>query len=165
MIQPAVSLRLQRRHQLRGDGAERDHHAGLAGGRGDDAHVLVVQRDPEAGLEVARQHRGPLALQHRAAGPPCTMVLPTAPKTGAAASKSAAAPPTMIDSTPSMAPCSPPDTGASSIRKPRSVASAAIAAATSGRMEEKSMISAPGAACSNTPPSPASTARTSGESG
>ena len=71
----------------------------------------------------------------------------------------------MIDSTPSMAPCSPPDTGASSIRKPRSVASAASAAATSGRMDEKSMISAPGRACSNTPPSPVSTAWTSGESG
>ena len=98
-------------------------------------------------------------------GPTCTMVLPTASKTGAAASKSAAAPPTMIDSTPSIAPCSPPDTGASSIRKPRSVASAASAAATSGRMDEKSMISAPGRACSNTPPSPASTAWTSGESG
>jgi len=32
-------------------------------------------------------------------------------------------------------------------------------------MLEKSMISAPGGAFSNTPPSPASTARTSGESG
>src|SRR5271169_3737056 len=64
MIEPAVSLRLQRRHQLRGDRAERDHHAGLAGGGGDDAHVLVVQRDSEAGLEVAGQHRGPLALYH-----------------------------------------------------------------------------------------------------
>ena len=71
----------------------------------------------------------------------------------------------MIDSVPSMAPCSPPDTGASSIRKPRSLASAASAAATSGRMVEKSMISAPGGALSNTPPGPASTERTSGESG
>src|SRR5580693_5373265 len=62
MVQPAVSLRLQRRHQLRGDGAKRDHHARLAGGRGDDAHVLVVQRDPEAGLEVASQHGGALSL-------------------------------------------------------------------------------------------------------
>src|SRR5580704_16217059 len=53
MVQAAVSLRLQRRHQLRGDGAERDHHAGLAGRGGDDTHVLVVQRDPETRLEVA----------------------------------------------------------------------------------------------------------------
>jgi hypothetical protein len=71
----------------------------------------------------------------------------------------------MIDSTPSIAPCSPPDTGASSIRKPRSAASAASVAATSGRIVEKSMISAPAGAFSNTPPSPARTARTSGESG
>ena len=71
----------------------------------------------------------------------------------------------MIESTPSIAPCSPPDTGASSTRKPRSVPSAASAAATSGRMLEKSMISAPAGAFSKTPPSPASTSCTSGESG
>src|SRR5229473_1620194 len=121
-IATAVSLRLQRRDQLRDGGAERDHHAGLARGGGDDAHVLVVQRDAEAGPEVAGQHRGALALDHGAAGQPAaqdppgptwTTVLPTASNTGVAASKSAGAPPTMIDSTPSMAPCSPPDTGAS----------------------------------------------------
>ena len=38
------------------------------------------------------------------AGPTCTTVLPTASNTGLAASKSPAAPPTMIDSTPSTAP-------------------------------------------------------------
>ena len=32
MIEPAISLRLERRDQLRDGGAERDHHAGLAGG-------------------------------------------------------------------------------------------------------------------------------------
>ena len=48
MVKTAVSLRLQRRDQLRDGGTERDHHAGFAGGGGDDAHVLVVQRDPEA---------------------------------------------------------------------------------------------------------------------
>src|SRR6202140_4092878 len=52
MIEPAVALRLQRGDELRGDRAERDHHAGLARGGRDDAHVLVVQRDAEAGPEV-----------------------------------------------------------------------------------------------------------------
>src|SRR5579859_3679063 len=70
MVQPSVSLRLQRRHQLRHDRAERDHHAGLAGCSGDDPNVFVVQRDPEARLEVARQHRRALALDHGAAGQP-----------------------------------------------------------------------------------------------
>ena len=99
------------------------------------------------------------------AGPTCTTVLPTASNTGLAASKSSAAPPTMIESTPSMAPASPPDTGASSTRNPRSAPSAASAAATSGRMLEKSMTSAPDGAFSKTPPGPARTAWTSGESG
>src|SRR5580704_3775912 len=70
VIQPAVSLRLQRGDQLRDDRSERDHHAGLSRGGGDDAHVLVVQRDAETGPEVAGQHRGALALQHRVAGQP-----------------------------------------------------------------------------------------------
>src|SRR6266568_1114883 len=99
------------------------------------------------------------------AGPTWTTVLPTALNTGAAASKSAAPPPTMIESAPSIAACSPPDTGASSTRYPCPAPSAASSAATSGRMEEKSMISAPAGACSKTPPWPVSTARTSGESG
>ena len=87
------------------------------------------------------------------------------PKTSAAASKSAGSPPTMIDSAAFLAPASPPDTGASSIRKPRSFACFASSAVTSGRIEEKSMINVPGLALSNTPPSPASTSRTWGESG
>ena len=40
---------------------------GLAGRRGEDGQVLVVQLDAEAGGEVARQHRGRLPGQHRAA--------------------------------------------------------------------------------------------------
>ena len=71
----------------------------------------------------------------------------------------------MIDSTPSTAPCSPPDTGASRTRKPRAFPSAASPADTSGRMEEKSITSVPGLALANTPSSPPSTAATSGESG
>src|SRR6478672_9312371 len=50
MVQAAVALRLQRGDELRDGRAERDHHAGLAGRGGDDPHVLVVQRDAEAGL-------------------------------------------------------------------------------------------------------------------
>src|SRR4029079_16107612 len=209
MVKTAVSLRLERRDQLRDGGAERDHHAGFAGGGGDDAHVLVVQRDPEAGLEVAGQHGGALALEHGAAGQPaaqhpqrrlgvdavgleehdrlgqqlqvarhdelvrgrerltrdraparmgglgaltvwpepggptCTAVLPTASNTGAAAAKSSAAPPTMIESTPSMAPGSAAAPSAATTRNPRSAPSAASPAVTSGRMLEKSMTSAP----------------------
>src|SRR5579871_5159758 len=70
MIESAVTLRLERGDELRGDRAERDHHAGLAGRGGDDPHVLVVQRDPETRLEVTGQHRRALALDHRAAGQP-----------------------------------------------------------------------------------------------
>src|SRR6201996_2529742 len=99
------------------------------------------------------------------AGPTGTIVWPTASNTGWAAAKSSAAPPTMIDSVPSTAPASPPETGASSIRKPRSWPAVARSAATSGRMVEKSMISAFAGAWANTPSSPVSTARTSGESG
>ena len=69
-----------------------------------------------------------------------------------AASKSAGSPPTMMDSAAFVAPASPPDTGASRSRKPRSVACFASSAVTSGRIEEKSMISVPGLALSNTPP-------------
>ena len=49
----------------------------------------------------------------------------------------------MIDSAALMAPASPPETGASISRKPRSAACAARAVVTSGRMLEKSIISAP----------------------
>ncbi len=71
----------------------------------------------------------------------------------------------MMDSVAALAPASPPDTGASIIRRPLSTACAASAVVTSGRIEEKSMMSVPGLAFSNTPPSPASTSCTSGESG
>ena len=56
------------------------------------------------------------------AGPTWTIVLPTASSTGLAASKSAASPPTMIDRLASIAPASPPLTGASSTRSPRCAA-------------------------------------------
>ena len=68
VVQPAIPLRPQRSDQLGGDCAQRDDH--LLGSRRvqHDAHVLVVQVDSKAGFELARQHAGPLAVQHRAAG-------------------------------------------------------------------------------------------------
>src|SRR5699024_9308531 len=100
------------------------------------------------------------------AGPTCTIVLPTVSKMGLASSKSAASPPTMMDNAALIAPGSPPETGASSIRKPLSRASAASSTATSGRIEEKSMMSAPALAWANTPSSSSRrTPATSGESG
>src|SRR5579875_3668394 len=61
VVQAAVPARLQRGDELRDERSERYHHTGLAGGLGDDAHVLVVQGDAEAGLEVAGQHGRALA--------------------------------------------------------------------------------------------------------
>jgi hypothetical protein len=71
----------------------------------------------------------------------------------------------MIDRLAFTAPASPPDTGASRSRKPLALACRASSAVTSGRMVEKSMISAPGLALAKTPPLPARTSWTSGESG
>ena len=73
------------------------------------------------------------------AGPTWTMVLPTASSTGRASAKSSAAPPTMIDSVPSIAPASPPETGASSTRTPASRPASATRTATSGRIVLMSM--------------------------
>src|ERR1700754_225945 len=98
-------------------------------------------------------------------GPTCTMVAPTTSKTGAASVKSSAAPPTMIDKLPSIAPASPPETGASSTRRPRAAPTSAIRRETSGRIVEKSITRAPSRALSKTPSSPVSTSSTSGESG
>src|SRR3954453_20915634 len=98
-------------------------------------------------------------------GPTRTTVLPTASKTGRAASKSARSPPTMMDRAAFFAPASPPETGASRMRSPRFRACLASSPVTSGRMLEKSMTSVPGLAFSKTPPAPVSTSWTSGKSG
>src|SRR5690625_8035534 len=56
VVQSAVALLDRRGHEL-GDGrAERGRHTGLAGGGGDDAHVLVVQVQAESGGEGAGEH-------------------------------------------------------------------------------------------------------------
>ena len=68
MVEVAVALGLEAGQELGGHGAEGNDHPGLAGRLGDDAHVLVVERDPEAGGEVAGQHGRGLAVQDGAAG-------------------------------------------------------------------------------------------------
>ena len=62
VVQAAVALGPQRPDQLGGHRAQRDGHALGPGGVDDDAHVLVVQVDPEAGLELPGQHAGALAV-------------------------------------------------------------------------------------------------------
>ena len=57
--------------------------------------------------------------------PTWTMCLPMAPRTGRASSRSPASPPTMMASVPSSAPATPPETGASMNRTPRSRSRAA----------------------------------------
>ncbi len=63
MVEVAVTLGPHGTDQLGRQGAERDGDITLAGRGGDDAHVLVMQVDPESGLEVTRKHAGGLSLQ------------------------------------------------------------------------------------------------------
>jgi hypothetical protein len=97
------------------------------------------------------------------AGPTWTIVVPSASSTGWAAATSSSDPPTMMESVPSTAPRSPPETGASSTRKPS--AATAMARAVCGLIVLMSMTSVPGAALARTPSGPSSTDSTSGESG
>ncbi len=91
--------------------------------------------------------------------------LPIVSSSGRTRSSAVASPPTMMDSDALMAPISPPLTGASSISAPRALASAAISRAVAGAMVLMSTMTMPGRSWSNTPCGPASTCRTSGESG
>ena len=68
MVEAAVAAGDQRGDQLGDHRAERDDDARLAGGRRDDAQVLVVQGEPEARRELAGEHVRALAVQHGAAG-------------------------------------------------------------------------------------------------
>ena len=65
-------------------------------------------------------------------------LVPIADSAGRASSKSAAAPPTMIASVPSVARGVPPDTGASMKRTPRSCAALATRCETAGSMVDMS---------------------------
>src|SRR5262249_2760577 len=97
-------------------------------------------------------------------GPKCVMRLPIASSAGRARPRALASPPTIIVSVPSIAPFSPPDTGASSQNSPFDLASSASSRVTCGEIVLMSMMIDPGFAAANMPFSPRATATTSGES-
>ena len=82
------------------------------------------------------------------------MFLPMACSTGRARSSAATSPPTMKVSVPAAAPATPPDTGASSIARPRSAAALATRCALAGAMVLQSMTSAPAGMAAISAPSP-----------
>jgi hypothetical protein len=93
------------------------------------------------------------------------MFLPITWKTGSARSNASSGPPTMIDSAASIAPFSPPETGASSIGTSFPASRSANRRVGTGAIELMSITSDPSRTPSATPPSPKSAASTSGVSG
>ena len=93
-----------------------------------------------------------------------TMFLPIFWNTGSTRSNTSALPPTMIESAASIAPRSPPDTGASSISAPRASSAAAISRVATGEIELMSTTTAPRRTPSRMPFGPCTTSRTSGVS-
>ncbi len=93
------------------------------------------------------------------------MVLPSAWNTGSAASKSAFSPPTMMDRAASIAPFSPPETGASSMRTPFAPSAFPTFWETSGEIVDMSAKSCPRLTLSMRPSLPSATSSTSGEFG
>ncbi len=98
-------------------------------------------------------------------GPSSVMVLPIAWKIGSTWSKTALSPPTMIESAASIAPCSPPDTGASSIFTPLAASALPTFCDTIGEIVDMSAKISPGFAPSMMPSLPSATSSTSGEFG
>ena len=94
----------------------------------------------------------------------CTMVFPRASKRGIARFRSDSSPPTMIARRASIAPTSPPDTGASSVRKGGRFAAARVANSrvATGLTVLMSIASRPSCAPAATPSGPKITASTSG---
>ena len=82
-----------------------------------------------------------LAVWPAPAWPSRTIVLPITSNSGRARSNASEGPPTMIDSVPSRAPTSPPDTGASNAVAPSSDAASKTALATAGAIELMSIRS------------------------
>ena len=93
------------------------------------------------------------------------MVLPIAWKIGSTASKTALSPPTMIESAPSTAPFSPPDTGASSIFTDFAASASPTFLVTIGEIVDMSTNRRPERAPSMMPSRPSATSSTSGELG
>jgi hypothetical protein len=81
-------------------------------------------------------------------------LVPMAASAGRASSTSPALPPTMMARVPSLAPVTPPETGASMNRRPRSAAAAATRRETAGSMVDMSTQSVPLRPAARTPPSP-----------
>ena len=82
------------------------------------------------------------------------MFAPIASKMGRARSNASGVPPTMIERVASIAPFSPPLTGASSVATPFTAKASAIARVGPGSIELMSITSAPPATPSSTPPGP-----------
>src|SRR5947209_1115033 len=141
MVQVAVAVGLHAVHHLVHHAGEQQRHAVLLAGRQRNAQVFFVQADAEARLEVAVEHLLPVRVQDFALRPP------------------------MFESVASMAPASPPLTGASSMSTPLPSASWASRRATTGEMVDMSITSPPRRIPAKTPRSPVMTSSTSGESG
>jgi hypothetical protein len=86
-------------------------------------------------------------------------------KIGSTCSKTDLSPPTMIESAPSIAPFSPPDTGASSIGTPLAANACPIFWETIGEIVDMSAKTSPGFTPSMMPSVPRATDSTSGELG
>src|SRR5712692_4234875 len=95
-----------------------------------------------------------LATSPAPTGPTWMMLAPIAASAGRASSRSAASPPTMIASVAFSAPPTPPETGASMKRTPRSLRRAATRWDTAGSIVDMSTQSRPLATPSSTPPAP-----------
>jgi hypothetical protein len=66
MVQTAVALRPGSGHQLCGECTERNHDIAFSGCGRDNAHVLVMQVDPETRFEIASKHASRLAFEDSA---------------------------------------------------------------------------------------------------
>jgi hypothetical protein len=97
--------------------------------------------------------------------PTWVMVVPMPAKKRCALAKAAASPPAMMDSDAFFAPSGPPDTGASTKATPTRASSACMRRTAPGAMVLMSITSLPSGGFASKPPSPWTTASTSGVSG
>src|SRR6516165_8322092 len=106
-----------------------------------------------------------LATSPDPTAPTWMMLPPIAARAGRASSRSPASPPTMIANVPAVAPPTPPDTGASRNRRPRSLSRAATRCEVPGSIVDMSTQSRPPPALSTILPPPRYTASTLAEDG